>query len=48
MVQLIDHQGRVLREERTRGGQIEIDVSGISSGAYVVRSGSSVGQVVIE
>jgi len=47
-VQLIDLQGRVLRAEPTRGGQIELDVRGISPGAYVVRSGSSLRQLVIE
>jgi len=47
-VQLIDQQGRPVREEKMSGGQVEVDVRGISPGSYMVRSGSSVGQIIVE
>ena len=47
-VQVIDQQGRVVHEERITSGQIDIDVSGIRPGPYVVRSGSSVGQLIVQ
>lgn len=47
-VQLIDQQGRLVREVQRQGPQIEIDITGVSPGSYVVRSGSSVGRVIIQ
>lgn len=47
-VQLIDQQGRIVREEETRGVQVDMDVTGIMPGSYVVRSGSSVGHLIIQ
>lgn len=47
-VQLIDQQGRIVHEEETRGVQVDLDVTGIMPGSYVVRSGSSVGHLIIQ
>ena len=47
-VQVIDQQGRVIHEERTTGQQVDIDVTGIRPGSYVVRSGTSVGQLIVQ
>lgn len=46
-IQLIDQQGRVLREEKAHGTQVDLDATGIAPGSYVVRSGSSVGQLIV-
>ena len=46
--QLIDQQGRVVREEKIRGTQVDLDVTGIVPGSYVVRSGPSVGRLIIQ
>jgi hypothetical protein len=47
-VHVFDQQGRLVHEERSTGQLVDIDVSGIRPGSYIVRSGTAVGQLVVQ